>query len=266
MKNWMAGVCGLVIGATMMVPGVSGGSMAMILGIYDRLIGAVSSFRKELRKNLFFLLSFAVGGAMGMFLFSAPLSWMLERFPMQTRYFFLGAVFGGVPLICKKAGGKIMEGSSLTYVMTGILLVFLLALLPAEPGSGMKGASFGYQAMLILMGVPIASALVLPGISVSHFLLLLGLYDKLIAAIRSLDISFLAPLGLGALLGVILITKLLEYVLKKYPKPSYLIILGFVLGSVMELFPGFPVLSELFSCICMICAGFGIVYCVSITE
>ena len=93
---------GLWVGGTMTVPGVSGGSMAILLGVYDQLIHAVNSFWKE-KTNLLFLLVFAGGGGLGMLLFSRGLLSLLERYPLPLGYFFLGAVAGGIPLIFRSA-------------------------------------------------------------------------------------------------------------------------------------------------------------------
>ena len=84
-NRWMTGLKGLIIGSTMIVPGVSGGSMAMILGIYDKLILAVSSFRKDIKENLLFLLWFVLCAGIGMFLFSAPLQWLLLHYEIDSR-------------------------------------------------------------------------------------------------------------------------------------------------------------------------------------
>ena len=104
-----------------------------------------------------------------------------------------------------------------------------------------------------------AIALILPGISVSYLLLLLGIYDRTLNAISSLDIGYLIPLGAGLILGVIATTKVLEYAMKKYPQPTYLIILGFVVGSVAEVYPGLPNGIEWVICIVTLLAGFGII-------
>ena len=94
---------GMIVGGTMLVPGVSGGSMAMILGVYDRLVSSVSSFMKHKKESLAFLSLFSLGGGLGMILFARPLLALIERYPVPALYFFLGAVAGGVPLIVRKA-------------------------------------------------------------------------------------------------------------------------------------------------------------------
>ena len=124
-------VKGMIVGGTMLVPGVSGGSMAMILGIYDRLISSVSSFMKNKKENLIFLALFCLGGGLGMILFARPLLGLIERFPMPMMYFFLGAVAGGVPMIYKESGLKRLDYKVVLYPVIGILLVAGLSLLPA---------------------------------------------------------------------------------------------------------------------------------------
>ena len=266
MKKWRDTLYGFVIGATMMVPGVSGGSMAMILGIYDKLISAVSDFRAKSKSNFLFLFIFVICAAAGIFFFSAPLNWLLMEFPVYTRYFFLGAVFGGVPMILKKAGGKIFCGNSFIYILTGVLAVLLLSLIPADLVGMTEDGGLKKQAMLVLVGVPVASAMILPGISVSHFLLILGLYDRLVYSIQNLKFGFLVPLGIGIMLGIIPITKILEYVMEHYPRASYLTILGFVLGSLGELFPGIPGGKEIIGCLVTFFCGFILIYKVSQRE
>ena len=90
---------GAVIGGTMLIPGVSGGSMAMMMGIYDKLIMAVSNFRKDMKKHFFFLLWFCIGAGLGMLIIARPLLHLLEVFPYPTQFFFIGAVVGCVPII-----------------------------------------------------------------------------------------------------------------------------------------------------------------------
>ena len=108
---------GLVIGGTMLVPGVSGGSMAMILGIYQKLISAISSFWENKKKNLIFLLLFSAGAVLGMVLFAKPLLRLIDTFPLPTMYFFIGAVAGGVPMICRQAEIKAFSFKIPLYIL-----------------------------------------------------------------------------------------------------------------------------------------------------
>lgn len=250
---------GMIVGGTMLVPGVSGGSMAMILGIYDKLITSVSSFMKNKKKNFLFILLFSAGGGLGMFLFANPLLSLIERYPMPMIYFFIGAVAGGVPLIYSQAKLKSFSFKVPLYIAVGILAVFLIDMIPtgtfqSEVNAGIKGFI-----LLAAAGFIAAVALVLPGISVSYLLLIMGLYDETMRAISDLYMPFLIPLGVGLLLGILLTTKCLEKAMTKHPQSTYLIILGFVLGSMAEVFPGVAKGTELFICILTLAAGFCII-------
>lgn len=252
---------GVIVGGTMLVPGVSGGSMAMILGIYHKLITAVSSFMKHKKESICLLISFCLGGAFGMILIADPLLKLIETFPLPLMYFFIGAVAGGIPMICREARIQTITWKVPVYIIIGAAAVLALSVVPAS--------SMGLQAnvegvlMLIISGFVAAIALVLPGISVSYLLLLIGLYDATMKAVSTLYFPFLIPLlaGLGA--GILLTTKLLEKVMTRYPQPTYLIILGFILGSVLNIFPGVPPLKDLPICLITFTAGFAGIYLLS---
>lgn len=241
---------GFLIGSTMLVPGVSGGSMAMILGIYERLLSSVSSFSKDKKGNSIFLLLFIGGAAIGILLLAKPLLGLLESYPTPMQCFFIGAVAGGIPAIMKQAQIKKITGKHIFYLAAGFLLVMGISFFPSEllqteiSADGGKMAEVNSNTVnyvfLLAAGIIAATALVLPGISVSYFLLVLGLYHELMRAISEFDLSFLLPMGLGIVIGVLLVTKALETVLKKYPQAAYMTILGFVIGSVIEILPQRP--------------------------
>ena len=249
---------GMLIGSTMLIPGVSGGSMAIILGIYDRLVAAVSSFTKNVKENITFLLMFAVSAGIGMFLLAKPILVLWEMYPKAMGFFFMGAVAGGIPAIYKEAGIEKIKWRYVAYVLLGLLLVAVMSFAGTEEISGVADGQLS-AVYLFLTGILIAAALVLPGISVSFLLLFMGLYNELMRAISELDILFLLPMGFGILLGVVLVTKALETAMKKYPKITYLTILGFVIGSLIEVFPGMPMGYEWIWCASVAVSGF---YCI----
>ena len=118
-----------------------------------------------------------------------------------------------------------------------------------------------------MTGFVASIALILPGISVSYLLYLLGVYDQILLAISSLSFSLLIPLGGGVIAGILATTKLLEKAMNRYPQATYLIILGFVLGSMWELFPGVPTdLLSLVSAAVPLAAGFAVIYTLSKQE
>lgn len=232
-NKWKTVLKGLVIGATMIVPGVSGGTMAIMLGIYDRLILAVSSFGKNKKENFLFLLTFAISVGVGLFLFATPVTWLLKHYEIPTLCFFIVVILCGVPAIGKKSGVKNVRFSTVAYMLLGAIIVVCISRIP---GNVFRTESF---VGLMLAGVLSAAALILPGISFSHFLLVLGIYNQLLESMQTLDVSFLLPLGAGVLMGIVLLSKLLESLMRNYPKQTYMIILGFILGSAAEIAAGF---------------------------
>ena len=256
---------GLIVGGTMTVPGVSGGSMAMILGIYERLISSISSFFKQIKENSIFLGIFLMGSFLGMFLFANGLLSLMEAYPMPVRYFFIGAVAGGIPMIFREANVKKATWKSIGYLILGIIIVSLIALLPNGLFSVNNSGFLGIL-LQIIGGFVIAVALVLPGISVSQMLLMLGLYEEVITAIGTLNILGILPLGIGVVAGILLTTKLLENAMKNYPQATYLIVLGFILGSLSELFPGFTGDVTQFISVITSVIGFFVVYMISKPE
>lgn len=254
-------VKGMWIGGTMTVPGVSGGSMAMIMGVYDRLISSVSSFFRNPKQSMSFLVRFVLGAGVGMVLFSRFISFLFTtRADVPLRFFFLGAVAGGVPMIYKEAGIRRISLGAVAYPVIGILAVVILALLPT--GLFAPDGSFGITAVLTQLagGVIIAVGLVLPGISVSQMLYMLGIYEGIIKNISTLNILPLIPLGVGVLGGIFLTTKVLERLMTRHPQPTYLIILGFMFGSLPELFPGVPLGMDILYSIGAAGLGFAALY------
>ncbi len=227
---------GYAIGSSMSVPGVSGGTMAILLGIYDELISAVSNFLKDIKGNFLFLLKVMIGAAAGIGSLSFLIKWLLEKFPLPVSVFFLGAVIGGVPALIKKTRESKLRFSSVIYFLLGLLIVISIGFIPEGSVDVSLGSGITHYLMLLVTGIIIALALVLPGISTSHMLLVLGMYDAMLAAITEFDIVYIGIIGVATLIGVFLITKPLEWIMNKYPHQTYCMIIGFVIGSTAEIF------------------------------
>lgn len=219
----------------MSVPGVSGSTMAILLGIYDKLISSISNFLKDIKGNLLFLLKFCIGAGAGICSLSFLIKWMLDRFPLPVSVFFLGAVVGGIPALFKKTKESSLKISSGIYFLLGFIIVISIGFIPAGSIDISFGSGILHYLMLLITGIVIALALVLPGISTSHMLLVLGMYDAMLEAITEFDIVYIGILGIATLIGVFLITKPIEWLLNTFPHQTYCMIIGFVLGSTTEI-------------------------------
>lgn len=242
LKSLVLVIKGMVIGLSMLIPGVSGGTMAVIMGIFDPLINAIGSFYKHFKQSLMVVIPIGVGAGVGILAFSTPIVYMLENLYAPTLFLFMGAVLGGIPSIFKETG--IQKGnfkiSQPVLFFVGVAVVVAIALLPKDMLSLNTNNAVASFLVLMAAGVISSVSLVLPGISGSYMLLLLGLYESVMRAVKALDISLLLPLGFGIVAGILFITKLLQFLLKKHRRGTFTVILGFIVASVFELFPGVP--------------------------
>lgn len=230
-------LCGFITGSVMAIPGISGGSAAMVIGVYDDLLRAVSRCFSEPRRNIPLLLRFALGGILGLFLMAGAISWLLTtQAEVPVRFLFLGAVAGGIPAIFRKAGVRRLNASGLVLILSGAAAVLLLASFPEglfTPGE----RGFADMALQFTGGMLLAAALVLPGISASHFLYMLGIYDAVMEKLSTLDLIPLLPLAAGTVLGIFLTARLIETLFQRHQAGTFLVILGFMLASLRELIP-----------------------------
>lgn len=261
---------GLWVGGTLTVPGVSGGSMAMILGVYDRLLESVNAFLKkdgDKKSALLFLLWFALGGATGFVLFSSLVGFLLEQFPLYVCFFFVGAVVGGIPVVFSQAKIDKINLIDLLMVLLGITVVQLIALIPSGIFSIDGIGGFGGFALKLLCGVILAFGLVLPGISLSQMLYVFGIYGEIVERVSSLDVLPLVPFGIGGIIGIFATSMAVEKLMKRFPRRVYAAIFGFLLGSVPTMFKGLSFVGTplwAFPIFLILCtAGFAAVYAMS---
>ncbi len=274
MKNALFTVLkGLWIGGTLTVPGVSGGSMAMILGIYDKLIESVGAFLpggKNRKKALVFLLEAGLAGVVGFVLFSNLVTMLMTRFPLAVCFFFAGAVAGGIPIILKSAEIHRPKPLDVIFVLLGIAAVFGISKIPEGLFSIPITLSVKSILLQLLCGILVAIGFVLPGVSLSQMLYVLGIYGEIMDHVSRLDILPLLPLGIGAVIGVLLTAYAVEQLLKHVPRATYLVIFGFMLGSLPEIFAeknfgSFGVWDYLL-CTLIAIVGFAAIFAMSLPE
>lgn len=225
---------GAIIGLANIIPGVSGGTMAVVLNVYDRLIGAISNIKKSFRKNGMFLAALVIGAALAILLFSRVIAYFLDNFYMITNFFFIGIIVGSIPMVYKRATEERFKPMHmLACAATLAIMLFTVYFIPVSGETGAIITTISLASFVKLFFVSIISAIcmIIPGISGSFVMLLFGTYETVTTAISDFNIIILIPVGAGALFGILLGSKVIEFVLKKFPQATYFAILGFMLGS-----------------------------------
>lgn len=231
---------GVAIGVAFIIPGFSGGSVAAVLGIYEKLVGAIADIFKDFKKSIIALLPIGLGMVLGVISLLFPLGWALEKFPFPTVCLFVGLAIGGLPSITEKLSGKIKPAN---IVACAIPLASALALsfLPVGNDVNLFNLTVGGYILLFIIGLIGSSALVVPGISGSMLLLIFGYYNPIVNMmtehlLRGKDVGIsilvLGLTGLGIAVGFFLISILMKWLLKNYSRGTYFAILGFIVGSI----------------------------------
>lgn len=248
----------VVVGAASLVPGVSGGTIAIVLDIYDSLLSSISRYMRDIRKNTIFLATFALGAALGIVLLARAVLWLFENFQLPVMSLFIGCVLGSIPALLKKSSITRVRIRHVAWVLVGFSIVMSLSFLPESGFLLTDGHSALGFLLLAIAGVVVSVAFILPGLSTSYMLLVLGIYNLTLRAVSELDILFLLPLLTGGVIGTIATARVLETAMRRYTAGTYMIILGFVLGSTRELVnevKRMPTGWEIPICIVMLAAG-----------
>lgn len=229
---------GFVIGVCMLIPGLSGGTVAVLMGIYDDLLQSVAVFHKQPKQSMVRLSAVGMGGVIGFVIMSDAVRSLLSVAYMQTVYLFMGVVLGGLLLQFIDTGG--MKNISIPMIAVGLLTVFLLTLLPKDILHYSGDVIIVRLVFFVLAGLLLGAALILPGISFSLMLVTLGMYEEFLSAISGRQWSVLLPLMFSVMFGVLVLAKVLSVFMKQAPKYCNSLILGFVAASIAEIFPGVP--------------------------
>jgi len=231
---------GIVIGVANAIPGVSGGTMMVIMKVFDRLLGAVSLNLKKLKENFLFLLTIVIGMGIGVILSSKVLSVCFENFYVQTQFFFMGVVLGSLPMIYKEAvKEKKFSPVHIIPFVIGVGIIIAVSVISESMGANTVRTSLDVSTFIYLMIISIAAAaaMIMPGLSGSLVLLILGGYQTVIQAVDEMNIPILIPVAIGVIIGIILCAKLITLCLKKWHRGTYAIILGLIVGSFYAIFP-----------------------------
>jgi len=237
---------GALIGIANIIPGVSGGTMAVSMGIYDKLISCISHPFKDIKSNFLFLIPIALGMGIAIIASAFGIDYLFDTFPLQTNLLFIGLILGSLPAIYGKVKAVTMRMGHIVSAVIFFAVVVGMAL--------MNGSGGGYVILeptvtgiilLFLVGVLASATMVIPGVSGSMMLLLIGYYNPILDVIKEFFVALLglnffalfhtmlilAPFGMGVIVGMVAIAKMIEVVFERYPIYAYWGIIGLLLGS-----------------------------------
>ena len=285
MLHWILDMLrGAVIGVSNIIPGVSGGTMAVSMGIYDRIIYAVNNLRKQFKKSFLSLLPILIGVLIGLFAFAALIGRLLgtdaAEIPLTrlpTNFAFIGLILGGLPAIYKRVNMKQAGAAGIALFFIFLALVVVLPLL-SPPEARAVDPSVGTALLMIPLGAIASSTMVIPGISGSMILMLLGYYNSVINAMNALrdgdwsSLVILFPYVIGLLIGIVFIARLMNFLLKKHAALTFSAIFGLVIGSPIALLiqnqDCFPLATagNWIACVVCLLAGFAMAWFMSTLE
>ncbi|MFK7849541.1 MAG: DUF368 domain-containing protein [Akkermansiaceae bacterium] len=238
----LAALKGAAMGAANIIPGVSGGTIAFITGIYERLINAIKSCGpkaaklfftgnfKEFAKHtdLFFLMSIGLGALFAIVLIARFLEPAFENYPIQTWAFFFGLIFASIPGVGKMVSQ--WKLSTILSLLIGLAIAVGLLFLP-------QGSSNDHPVFLVVCGAAAISSMIIPGVSGSYVLLLLGNYALILGAIGDRDLGILLPFAVGCGLGLLSLSHILAWTFKHHHNVATALITGFIVGSLVLIWP-----------------------------
>jgi len=233
MRNFFAGI---LIGAGAILPGISSGVFMCSFGLYEKIIDSILHFFKDIKNNLKFILPIAAGIFIGIFLFGNLLKIAFTKFYMEVSFIFIGLILGSLKLVMKQANIKKV---SFTHIICLLLTFSFSVYLVALESSFYNFSSMNSNLSLIFAGIFMSAGIVIPGVSKTVILMMLGLYEVYLSAISSLNLSILFPLGIGLLIGGIIFLCLINLLFKFAKSYTYFGIIGFILGSIIVIYPGF---------------------------
>lgn len=227
-------VKGMFIGSGAILPGVSGGALAAVFGIYERIIAFLADIRKDFFKNVLYFFPVGLGGLFGLFALAHPLDYFLQHAEFQVLWCFIGCILGTLPSLYREAGKNGRKPRHVVIATLTAILAFaglfsarewLTISLPLNTGTW------------ILSGAIFALGMIIPGLSPSNFLMYFGLYEPMTAGIKHLDPTVVIPVGIGGLICVLSLAKLMRLILKKAYAGTFHFIFGIVIASTAIIAP-----------------------------
>lgn len=232
-------LCGFCLGISVFAPGISGSIMAIIMGIYNKLLDIASNPFKKFKNNFLFLLPLGIGALISLVLFILVFSYLFETYEKAVFMLFIGLIVGNLPMVYKEARKSRFKW----YFVLGAIAAFLIALVVGIMSEGVGATQVTQNTSLLyiaLSGVLAGFSCLVPGMSVSMILIVMGVYDYLIAAAKALDVVTIAVVGVAFVLAMVMSSKLIKFVFSKFSGMAHFMVMGFLIGSVSGIFFTLP--------------------------
>lgn len=238
---------GFFIGIAFIIPGLSGGTLAVYLGVYEKLLHSISNVFKEFKKSIEFLLPLFLGIAISIVLLAKLFSILIEWNSFIVLLFFIGLIIGGIKPVFNKVKGQRIDIYSIFAFFASFTIIILLIIGKTRSTNSIDVIRLDFLniVLVFIIGMLASMTMIVPGISGSALLLVLGYYTAIVSNVVGnlfdfssflYNVEVLIPFGLGALLGIILFSRVIELCFKKFNKQTYYAILGFILASIIAIF------------------------------
>ena len=238
MKNIINFFKGVAIGAGAIIPGVSSGVLCVIMGIYEPLLDKALGIFKDFRKSIEYLLPIGLGTICGIVLLGNILKYLYNGYLYQTSFIFIGLILGSLPTLLKNVKSK--SNFRLKYILfliSAFLIGFIMAYLEKKT-INIQASEFSFI-YLLLSGLTMSLGIIIPGVSSTVILMLLGVYNIYLNSIAGIYLPVLIPLLIGVIIGSIICMKIMKILLEYFYAPTFYTIIGFSLGSIFVIYPGF---------------------------
>lgn len=240
MKYFCNFLIGIFIGCGAILPGVSSGVFCVIFGIYEDLVNSIIYFFKDVKKNSLFLLPIGLGAFIGTVIFGNIIKYFFSTYKFQSCFAFIGLILGTIPALFKQASpNKCIHLKKIIPLFMSFLIGIILIIVEKHFNVESSSDIISNKLYLIFAGFIMSIGIVVPGISNTIILMCLGVYSEYITAIASVNLHVLVPMCIGIFLGSILWLKIITALLHKYHEATFYSIIGFTLGSIFVLYPGF---------------------------
>lgn len=257
---------GIFVGSGFIVPGVSGGAIAAIFGIYKPIINWLANIRKDFWKNVKYFIPFVIGGLIGLVLFSYIVAVALGRYETIMMWAFVGTIIGMIPSLWKDAGKEGRTSGDIITMLIAFIAGLSLLVLGGKFINGSVQASF---ITWMICGALIALGILVPGLSPSNFILYMGMYEEMSIAFSSLDMTAMIPIAIGGAVTVFGLAKIIEKIFRTNYSKFYHFIFGVVMASTIMIIPtnyaGFEMIHYIW-CIVGFIAGVALGYWMSGLE